>query len=300
MPIVHVEFFIEHVNEKQPTFASTVHLADLADFWKVADLGFDDRMKVGHGNSGGRLKIAVTADDPRLETIFRILEKHGYRPSKRWLVTVAGREHEFQVNRHRTYSESELAAAPMLMLRPRFNQDIMANWCGGDDDHGWIAKADKRLEKKKLEMGHFDSFEAILLGPNLQEMLLKTDLTGLDFIPIQYDHPERAARQLWQFGHKVVMPACLLSRQGVDRLDFVEGERNGAYWDDAGYVPPELQFRRSEVEAMGKFDVARTREKVGFHGGHYRSEVIVSQRFREFLEKTKIKTIEYVPVRLSD
>lgn len=275
-----------------------VYLPSLADFWRIVDLGFVDRMQVGSGNSGGRVKIETDVDDPRLTTVFDILSSHGYRPSKRAQTTVAGREHEFAVIRRRTYNENEIAAAPLLMLRPRFCDDVMANYYGGDDDQGWIAKADKRLEKEKLEIGHFDSFEAILLGAALHDQLLSADLAGLDFIPVRYDHPERAARQLWQFGHKVKMPVCLLPRQGVDRLDYVEGERNGSYWDDGGCVPPELRFRRSEVEAMGHFDVARTREKIGFHGGHYRSEVIVSQRFREVLEKAEIKTIHYVPVRL--
>lgn len=300
MPTVELEFSIEHVSQKQPAFASRVNLADLHDFWRIADLGFRDRMEVGQGNSGGRLKIRVDENDPRLSLILKILSEHGYHPSKRASTTVSEREHSFSIQKYRNYSEAEICAAPLLMLRPRFCKDVMANYFGGDDDHGWIAKADKRLEKKKLEIGHFDSFEAILLGQRLHDLLEQSRLAGLDFMPVRYDHPEKAARQLWQFGHKIVMPPCLLPRQGVDRLDYVEGEPNGAYWDDAGYVPPELRFRRDAVEAMGDFDVARTREKVGFHAGHYRSEVIVSQRFREVLEKAKITTIDYVPVRLVD
>ena len=192
----------------------------------------------------------------------------------------------------------------MLMRRWGPWRDIIANWYGyregGGDDHGWIAKADKRLQKKAMEIGHFDCFEGLLLGPRLHELLMQSGLAGLDFIPVQYDHPERATRQLWQFGHKVVLPGCLLPRQGVHGLDYLEGDQTGAYWDEGGYEPQELRFHRREVEALGEFDVARTKEKIGINSGHYRAEVIVSQRFREVLEKAGIKTIDYVPVRLVD
>ena len=102
------------------------------------------------------------------------------------------------------------------------------------------------------------------------------------------------------------MPKCLLPRQGVDQWDYVEGEPNGAYWDDGGHTPPELQFDRDSVASLGEFDVARTREKIGIHADHYRSEVVVSQGFRGLLreagilEKPGMKSIGYVPVRLID
>ncbi len=298
MPTITIEFTIEHALERQPTFATRVNLANLDDFWKIVDLGFPDTMLVKYGNVGGRIKVHTDLADPRLSMVFEILANNGYRPSQRRITTPAACECEFEVIKHRTYSEEEIASSPLLMLKPRPN-DAVANWCGGDDDHGWIAEAGKFL-KKKLEIGRFNIFPGLLLGSGLHHVLEQSDLVGLEFIPIRYDHPERASRQLWQFGHKVVMPRCLLPRQDDDGSDYVDGVSHAAYWDDGGYLPPELRFVRREVEALGKFDIARTKEKAGNNPPLSRSEVIVSQRFREFLEKAKIKTIEYVPVRLID
>jgi hypothetical protein len=298
MPSVSVEFKIKHVPERERNWATTVDFSHLKDFWRIADLGFVDEYKVGRGNPGGLLCVRAEPNDPRLSAAFEILSKHGYHPCKRRIATPKAKEYEFEIRMHRKYSGEEISAAPLLTLKPT-GDDIMASWCGGNDDQGWIAEGG-RFHKKKLELGHFDSFEGLLLGPRLRKLLNDSDLMGLEFIPVRYDHPEKGCRELWQFGRKIEMPKCYLPRQDNDGSDFVEGISHAAYWDDAGYFPPELRFVREEVEALGPFDMARTKEKAGNNREYSRSEVIVSQRFREVLEKAKITSIDYVPVRLID
>ena len=48
------------------------------------------------------------------------------------------------------------------------------------------------------------------------------------------------------------------------------------------------------------FDVAVTQEKVGSHGGFMHREIVVSQRFRQFLLAERIHNVGYVPVHLRE
>jgi hypothetical protein len=72
-------------------------------------------------------------------------------------------------------------------------------------------------------------------------------------------------------------------------------------WDGAGRMEPILKFRRSEVAKLGEFDVAHTLEKSRKSpaAGCYLPELIVSQRFRQWVSKNHYK-IRFAPVELVD
>jgi hypothetical protein len=296
MPKSYSEFTVECVEKPQRPFAHCVHLTDVGGFWELVELGFVELRGVPKGKCGGQVDIQVDIEDSRLGQALQILERSGFRPSAHLIVPPTAKEHEFVMLRHRVYSSAELGAARLLRLVPRFCQDEIADWIGGSDDHGWIVEA--KAKGKRLQIGHFDSFEGILVGPELKATLEKEGLKGVNFLPAAYDKPSPSLRQLWQFGHKVLMPPCLLPRQDDDGNVVKESDNGGRYWDDGGYVPQELVFGEKEIAGMPRWDMAVTREKIGFHPGHYRSEVIVSQRFREVLLGAGIKTIGYAPVKV--
>lgn len=140
----------------------------------------------------------------------------------------------------------------------------------------------------------------MLFGNELKQHLENSGLRGLSFMPVRYDKPERAARQLWQIAQNNKMPPCLLPRLTQSGFDFKDGAKTDAKWYDEGYSPVELKFRRKSVDAMQLFDVATTIEKVGSNPGYMHTQVIVTQRFREVMKKAKVKGINYFPVRLLD
>ncbi len=108
--------------------------------------------------------------------------------------------------------------------------------------------------------------------------------------------------ELWRFASSLVLPRSLLRIQDEDGR-FTDPDSwpnktfNSKYWDDDGYGPVELRYRRCDVVPMLPFDVAFTYERMG--GGRYSfRELVVSQRFREVMEELGQKDIEYAPVRL--
>jgi hypothetical protein len=109
----------------------------------------------------------------------------------------------------------------------------------------------------------------------------------------------------WLTSH-VVMPPCLTPRRYTSGplighlLGPEEAPHYELAWDLGGLAPPIFRFNRLAVEAMGDFDLAITREKsrpVWLHDQNaYREpyvpderwepEIIVSQRFREWIKKS--------------
>jgi hypothetical protein len=298
MPAVTVEFAVEHAKEVTPPYANGVTLTSLRDFWKIVDMGFPETRGVGKGKPLGNAEIRCSESDPRVDAILKIFAKHGYFPAKN--VAKFG-SNEFTIIRRRTYRPDEIAEAELLRAHPNFPYFTMADWIpGGNDETGWTGEANARL-KKKLSFGHFDSLEVMLFSAELKERLEAERLAGLTFVPIRYDKPSRAARQLWQVAQNTKMPPCLLPRFTQLAEPFTEESRDGAFWlESGGYCPVELRFHRREVAAMGEFDVATTREKAGANFNMMHTDVIVSHRFRQVMADAKVKGIEYFPVRLVD
>ena len=318
MPQVTIEFDVRHVDKPERAYASDVSITDASAAREISALGFEFN-EVNHGGIVGRIKVRAPEGDPRIQRIYDILAILGFRPCARLNPPSKTNYYEFSVIKRRTYSTEEISAAPLLRLRSSTTAQDIADTCYptggprlapadwekylrkslGNDVEGWRVKANSRL-KKPMHFGRLAGIFAVLISAELRQTLEKSGLIGLNFIPVRYDHPEKAARQLFQFGHQVQMPKCLTPRLNQSGEDWQENDPNGGIWDDAGYFPEELRFRRKEVEAMGEFDMATTREVIGANSAFYHSEVIVSQRLRTVMDDFGIKTAEYSPVRLVD
>lgn len=97
----------------------------------------------------------------------------------------------------------------------------------------------------------------------------------------------------------VTMPRCLtkmISPTG-ETIERTSDEKYDFLWDDHGETRPRLQYRRSEVEELGAFDVARIVERGGQRigmGGY-----IVSRKFRDWTISEKLG-ITWDPIILLD
>lgn len=85
MPSVSIEFDVRHVLESEPAYGSSVSLTDLATVWAIAELGFTDGARVGHGNARARIEVRAPEGDPRIQQVFEILARFGFRPCARTL-----------------------------------------------------------------------------------------------------------------------------------------------------------------------------------------------------------------------
>ena len=296
MPKVTVELNVDHVERPQPPFGGRVYLTDVSDFWRIAELGFPELQDVGRGNPGGRIKIQCPEQDDRWLRAVEIIERHGFKLASN--MAVGQGTNLFHVYRNRVYDAVEIEEAPLLHAHPRCADQIMADWgYGGDNETGWIAQANGRFAKK-LSFGRLDSLPVMIFDEELKAVLENENLIGLDFIPVKFDRPDKAKRALWQLAQTHKMPPCLLPRVTQRREPYAGDNSFGALWDEGGYSPMELRFNHAQVHEMGQFDIATSREKIGSNEKMMQTEVVVSQRFREVMQKLKIKGLEYIPVRL--
>jgi hypothetical protein len=324
MPKVTVEFTVEHHPEGNRV-NGYLRLSSLKEFWSIVDMGFPEERGVKRGKPEGSVRVNALEDDPRVAEIFRLAARHGLVPCPRVGPAPENRATQFPVRRLREYSPEEIAGAELLRIlrkttRNEAEMGVLAYPSSaayppgldreqsakitmegiGNDDDGWRLRGTQTVHKNR-QWGRCSHLDAFLLGPTLKSDLEAAGLHGLSLQPVRYDHPEKTDRQLWMFGHGTKMPPGLLPRldQGYAEI----GDRNdvhGALWDEGGYYPEELRFRRVDVEKMEPFDVATTREKVGANHYWMQSEVIVTQRFRHTLAALQIRDVHYTPVRLVD
>jgi hypothetical protein len=117
------------------------------------------------------------------------------------------------------------------------------------------------------------------------------------------------APSLWQMHSSVSMPPILnqlrtrLGRRFAgDPVSWsgLDDANDGIHFVDGPYIPPEANYRRTQVEAMDAFYVAQMREKFGGWIGSATHPIIISQRFRKILNKLRVSDKNFVPVRLVD
>lgn len=111
-------------------------------------------------------------------------------------------------------------------------------------------------------------------------------------------------KPLWELSSSIILPPCLTPRQAADDGSEFTGQGKETtllevQWEDGGRIPAELRFHRQEIEALGPFDVALTRETTGYgYPSMFAPAVIVSQRFRRVMAELGVTHHYYAPVHL--
>lgn len=205
---------------------------------------------------------------------------------------------DFHPFRSRLYQKREYEQFEFLSLRPDKLAWIAEFAENRDGVH--VLKANARL-KNKLVFGNVEHTRVFYASEEGREHLDAQNLIGIAWEPVVFDHPDRAAKKLFRLRSCITMPKCLtpvIDTRGIDVSTLPESDVVVRQWDNGEYFPSEMSFRRSEVEVLGKFDVALTQEMIGGFPRWYHPEVIVSQRFRQVLLKMKNTSVGFNPVHL--
>lgn len=229
----------------------------------------------------------------------RILKEHGMVHFPHHFQRRELADKEFVIRRERVYSREEICQAELLRLAGSSRK--FADFAPDSSGEIYVVEVNQHL-KNKIDFGRSYYHVSVLMSEKLKAALMADKLTAAKFQEASYDKPPKPGfKRLWQFGSTVRMPSCKTQRQDTHG-NFVNDDGPpvgslGYYWDDAGFQPAELVYSRAEIERLPRFDIAMTREFVGEPFAPYR-EIIVTQRFREAMEKHGIKTAEWAPVRL--
>jgi len=298
MPTITCEISV-HDNGNHWSAGGGIFWDSSAIIESLEDLGFEEQRKIPRGNPGRWVRVRALEKDPRWPLVWRILKDHGLEWFPHFIERRAFNDREYTIRRERVYSREEICQAELLRLAG--SQRKFAEFAPDRSGEVYVVELSQHL-KSKIDFGCSHYHVSVLMSGRLKDALEAEGLTAVNFKEASYEKPPKPdTKRLWQFGSTVKMPACQTVRQDTHG-NFVNDDGPpagslGYYWDDAGFQPAELVYNRAEVEQLPPFDIAMTREFVGEPFAPYR-EIIVTQRFREAMEKHGVKTADWAPVRL--
>lgn len=274
-----------------PTVGSTFccYVSDEDLFLAVGKLGLATNKPFSPKEINVRYSIEADETDPIHAQVSGLFGQHGID-----LDSVPG----FRPRRIRTYENKEYDAFEFLSLRPAGIPNIALFAENRDGTH--VLYANERL-KKKLTFASEELTRVFYASEEGRDYLDAQNLIGLCWEAAVFDRPEKAARKLFRLRSSLILPPALTRIvDGRDRdLTHVPLAEGGDQdWDSGGYRPPEIHYQRNDLEGLGEFDVALTKEMIGGMPQWYHPDVIVSQRFRKVLMKMKNTSVGYNPVHL--
>lgn len=249
------------------------------------------------------IDVCEPMGSPRLAELLRMLEEcHGFKPWPHTVFDMRQRDRYFGVQRIRTFSKKEIDQCEYLAFGLvyslghavfRTEEQFAADQ--------YITDKVANL-KKDPAMGCLSPFQALVVMPQMRDILLKANLVGLDV-----DEEVIGSKgRLFKLGSSIILPKTLtriVNGQGEDvdpdvwKVTTIHGGTEDHIYDD-GHRPCILRYRRAEFEQHAPFDVAMTYEFIGNHKqGAYRG-LIVSQKFRQLLKYLKVRGTYFSPIQL--
>jgi hypothetical protein len=229
---------------------------------------------------------------PAFAAILKIIRSEGWEPSATELFgDERARLHKFHVEVDVTYTDEELDACDYLMV-DRWG-GVLAHAEEADENGTVIANAASVGEFSgqgwTMRYGFIDKYH-YFVNPEIREVFDQAGFVGLSYKPIFWNVPSMVKGEYWQLMPTVLMPPCQTPVRDCQLyLKYEEGP----------YQPAELRYHRRDVESLGIFDAALTREDTPYLSRPYmgKHHMIVSQRFRQVCKQLGLD-VRYSPVRL--
>lgn len=246
-------------------------------------------------------------DDPVVKKILDRLSEAGMNPR----ISKSGKgeidyEKEYIFRRFHVYEPSDFEGLDYLALNP--HEATPAGYRTDGLIELMRAGLNKTADLMVMGAGWY------VVPDRIKAVIESSDLVGPMFRPTRliddpgprkkyFDWQEEFGSTWWELTSEIAMPPLSdtvevrdrNSQPLKDRQDF----SNGFYPVDGFYARPELHYRRSEMDAMPAFDLAKTYEPMGINEESDARPLIASRRFYDFCREKQIKT-EWVPIRIEE
>jgi len=271
---------------------------DVDHFGEVSGLQVDSALSPTLGIRKALKVCEEEASEALIRLLRAIKERYGFEPSRSFVVPLSKRNLWFGVQKERTYSEEEIQGAELLYLYAA-DKEIAEQRDASLEQLAseiYVGKGPKGGAKRTF--GMLTPFHALAVRTELKQQLEQEELRGL-----LLDEPVVGVKDTWRLFSSIILPRCKLPLidciTGEEVVPYdVWPEKWGERWyDDRGYVPPELVYEREALKAL-KFDIAMTAERTGVNKERAFRWCLVSQKFRSTMIKLKVPGVRYVPVRL--
>lgn len=193
----------------------------------------------------------------------------------------------------RNYVDSDFTASEFLVLR--YQRKLKGIDGPQRDDTGRLLVLASDA-KPNLKFGSTYPDNLIIVSDTVRQFLEKEQLIGLRFLPVAIKSKSSvAAPELpWELDSTVTLPKIANTHKLIHHgPQPFEGDYSRLVLiNDSPFFGAELHYRRSDLDAIGPFDLANTLEK-------YRTShpLVISQRFYQHCKKNKI-SLNVEPVRI--
>jgi hypothetical protein len=292
------EIRIDSEETKNPNLRGSTHNIPETTVHRIADLGFELQECGCQGKSWFSCHVQDDSESPRIQEVRDLLVGSGLTEyTEHSVIPEKLRHSHFAFRQIRKFAKSEIDSAQYLRMNIS-GLGYIASHADTTED-GYILRVDKK-QKSSLKIGWLDVVITPFASDAGRGELEQCGFNGLEFVPAIFDKPEKVTKPLWMMTSSITLPHCLLPVQN-HRGEIVDPttEESGRMWDDAGRVQPILRYNRTEIEKVGEFDFAKTRELIGGMKKHYRHHYVVSQRFRKAILDGKHRWIDFVPVEIA-
>ena len=180
---------------------------------------------------------------------------------------------EFKLSGSNVVEPSDLDRARYVRMLPA--KDIAGH---GDYDAERNLFAIATTIYPKVSMGTVDGGGQLVVDAVMRDRMLEQSFLDVRFRAMEIRGESPRAKPLWELQTDRVLPPHLPIMQDADGPPY-DPETGAPRAEHEFYKPYALRWRRSEIEAMGDFDFARTCE----HG-----MMFVSKRVYEWFDKQKL------------
>jgi hypothetical protein len=199
-------------------------------------------------------------------------------------------EGEFFVGLENIYTQDHLDASEYLYI-----YGFSHTWLSGDGCEGgvWRVKAASFNKREPHKYAQVWGGGIPIVGPKLKESLERECFVGLELPRVKWVPEGKCPAELWQVHSSIMMPPCRTRISDDGGVTYFK-EENGA-------KNARLDFDKAAVVALGKFDIAVIREKVGPYSGDQYADspkYVISQRFRRAFITGGVAEAGYGVVRL--
>jgi hypothetical protein len=250
-------------------------------------------------------------DDERTREVIALLENAGLRPWDFTRGVPLRQGSEYWLRLEREYEVADLATCEYLEIFPTGKAVHLEAHSRTDSGRiilpKWKAPRGFDIMITHLHVAYFatERAKSILEGAGLQHVHFRPACYGpyrLQEGDTEDSIAARYGRPYWEVDSQFTLPPLSPSLRLTDadgkpwtRDDF----SNGLQPREGLFLHPELRYRRSDLERLEPFDLARTYEPFGNFRSYDRLDcpLIASRRFYEVCAANKLKT-DWVPVRI--
>ena len=233
----------------------------------------------------------LPSDSVELERIVARLESAGFEP---WIDTFRPRkttEYDFELRRY--YDDEDLSAAPLLELG--FTFDHPPAQCESSNERRELILT--RHPNRDIAYA-ISSCLTIVTDPVRRTMEVEGFANDVIFLPTE--KKDRPGVPVWQMRSRRTLPPVSPSMTlALEDGTLFQGqyERRCIRHEGLFHGVAELHYRAADLDAMGPFDVAHTKEYFGECPLDDYRPLVVSARFYEMCKRHKFKG-GFTPVRI--